>query len=215
MTGARRQARQRTAVAVIFSLLGHAVVVFLIALDLDNGPGDESLAPVVNVSLTPLNLPIERLRRRPDKRPPPSRPTPRIAPRPLTDAPVFPLAAGPASPSPGPSSAPDAETPADLPTALRTGCVGKRGLEADKRVDCKLEIWTVLDSKGRKSLQVDTIPADKRAQYDAVARRQARQREAVSRLGNHKSMDCPNANLGTGCLDEMLIPLFGGDAKDR
>jgi hypothetical protein len=96
----------------------------------------------------------------------------------------------------------------DLPAALRTGCIGKRGLELDARVDCKLEIWSVLDGKAPRDLG-DGIPEDKKAAYAAAAERQAARRAPVSQMGNAKANDCPQSNLGTGCASEIVLPLFG------
>lgn len=211
MAGRRMLARRRTAIAVSLSVAGHVAILVLIALDLDRGADEAVFAPPVEITLAPLERITERL-------PPSSSPPRTAAPPPrrlvpsgvLPSAPVTPYYA-PAAPSSAPQAAAAAE---DLPSALRTGCVGKRDLELDKRVDCKLEIWSVLDARSPRVLPGDTIPDDKQAKWDAVAARQARQRRPPAQLGNGASMGCPHANLGTGCLDDMLIPLIGSEARE-
>jgi hypothetical protein len=213
----RNAARRRTAVATTLSVAGHAVVVLMIAVDLDRGSEEPAFTPIVEVTLTPLDLRPERPpppsapKTRPSSPPPASPPQPRrvVPAGAVPSAPMAPYYA-PAAPSPAPPAAPAAE---DLPTALRTGCIGKRGLEAEARVDCKLEIWSVLDGKPARDLPGDTIPDDKQARWDVVAGQQARRRNGVRPGGNASTIDCPHGNLGAGCLSEMLIPLTGSAAK--
>ena len=52
------------------------------------------------------------------------------------------------------------------------------------------------------------IDPEKRRRYDLAAQNAARRRAPVSSLGNARDRDCPQANMGSGCVDEMLLPLF-------
>ena len=46
-----------------------------------------------------------------------------------------------------------------------------------------------------------------------AAGRQAAQRRPIAAMGNGSSMGCAHSNLGTGCVDDMAIPLLGSAAK--
>lgn len=209
MTGRRAEKRQRTAVAVSLSVAGHAAIVALIAFDLDRKSVAPAVPPTVEVSLAPLKRPIEQDKPRalPDLTSPLAR-RPAVAVTPLPPALAGPVQA-PVAPLAGPAPVPVDESPA----ALRTGCVGRRGLDTKARVDCKLEVWTFLDGKPPKEIPGDAIPDDKQEGYDTVARQQARGRRMVYPGGNSSTIGCPHGNLGAGCLDEMLIPLTGSAAK--
>jgi len=204
----RTAARRRTAIATGLSVAGHAAIVVLIALDLDRGAGERAVPSMVEITLTPP----ERI---PDRPPPPKQPPSAPRPRrPVASAMAPTVPASPLSIPAAPSSAPPAPPAGDdLPTALRTGCIGKRDLDAEARIDCKLEIWSVLDHKPRLVLPGDTIPDDKQAAWDVVARAQSRKRANFRPGGNATTIGCPQGNLGAGCLDEMLIPLIGSEAK--
>lgn len=216
MSDRRTAARRRTAIATTLSVAGHAVVVLMIALDLDRGSEEPAFAPTVEVTLTSL----EERPDRPRPRSSPSKPQPPAAPpRPrrvvpagvLPSAPVVPYYA-PAAPT---SAAPSEAAGQDLPTALRTGCVGRRGLATEARVDCKLEIWSVLDRSPPKALPGNAIPDDKESDWERVARRQDYRRRGLRPGGNASTIGCPQGNLGAGCLDEMLIPMTGAAARNR
>lgn len=209
MAKGRMAARRRAGIATGLSVAGHALVIVLIALDLDRGEDETVPPPVVEIDLSPLRLEPE---------PRPASPPPAAPPRAPRDTPHAVLPALSASPAPSPVSPAPAPPPTapiaeDRPTAFNAGCVGRRDKELDRRIDCKLEIWSVLGRTPARPLPGDTIPDEKQAAWDVVARQQARRRAGVRPGGNASTIDCPHGNLGAGCLSEMLIPLIGSDAK--
>lgn len=215
MSQARNAARRRTAIATGLSVAGHAAILVLIALDLDTGREEPAFAPTVEVTLTPL----EERPDRPRPKSAPSSPPPAAPPRPRRLAPAGVLPSAPVAPYYAPaaptSAAPSEAAGHDLPTALRTGCVGRRGLATEARVDCKLEIWSVLDAKPPRDLPGDTIPDDKESDWERVARAQDYRRRGLRPGGNASTIGCPQGNLGAGCLDEMLIPMTGSAARNK
>lgn len=211
MVKGRTAARRRTAIATGLSVAGHALFLVVIALDLDRGETASVPPPIVEIDLSPLRLEPE---------PEPASPPPAAPPRAPRDTPQSVLSALPAPPAPGPVSpapAPSPTAPAaeNRPTALNTGCIGRRDQELDKRIDCKLEIWSVLDGTPRRELRGNTIPDDKELDWQRVARRQDYRRRGLRPGGNASTIGCPQGNLGAGCLDEMLIPMTGSAAKRK
>ena len=208
MTGKRTGARRRTAIALVLSLAGHAAIFALLILDLDDGVGGPPAPPAVEVVL--MDAP---------RRPPPDPREAAASPaQPSADQPAPRRTAMTGAPSPsgtgmaasggaGESAAPQADA-----SGIRFGCVGLRIKDKDERVDCILDRWATLDGRPARELG-PAIPAEKLAEYAATARRQAAQRRPIAAMGNRSSMGCAHSNLGTGCVDDMAIPLLGSAAE--
>lgn len=202
-------ARRRVAIAVALSIVGHACVIAVLAIGLDREADVFAEQPVVEVSFVRLEQPPPKQAR---EDPPKTGGSPlpsdlavrQEAPQPAPYALPSPIVA---APGPAPPAA-----PAEKPSEFRAGCIGKRGGK-EESVDCKLEVWSFFDGKPAREISGDDIPADKKVAYAAAARRQAHQRSKPAQLGNGASMGCPQANMGAGCLDDMLVPLTGSRAR--
>ena len=103
MASGRAAARRRAGIATALSVAGHALVVILIALDLDRGQTEAVPPDIVEIDLARLHLEPETQ---------PAEPPPAAPPRAPRDTPQAVLPALPAPPAPGPVS----PSPAPPPT---------------------------------------------------------------------------------------------------
>lgn len=215
----RRKATERV-IACVVSITGHGVIIWLLAYNLQDHPPVADI-PVVELTLLPsLAPPSPAARAKTMAAVAPSAPQPSMT----TVAAAAPVSApmearsdaGPAPiPGSGAGSGSAVEAGQNLAgrAALDFTCIVANGktLTPAQRQKCLGDYSSTAAPRDYGVL----IPADKRAEYDAVARRQARRRQWPSNFGNGASMGCPQANLGSGCLDDMLIPLTGSAAKAR
>jgi hypothetical protein len=215
----RRRATERV-IACAVSIAGHGLVVWILAQSLENHPPPTDLPVVEMTLLPPLEPPSPAAR---PKMATPARPAASNAPTTAVEASAPTLVPMEAQPSaapaqtlgsgtgPGPAAG-EGQGASDR-AALDFTCVTAAGktLTPGQRRKCLGDYSAPASPRDYGAL----IPADKRAEYDAVARRQARRRQWPSNFGNGASMGCPQANLGSGCLDDMLIPLTGSAAKAR
>lgn len=215
----RRRATERV-IACAVSVAGHGLVIWILAQSLEDRPGRADLPVVEMTLLPPLEVPSPAARQ---KIATPVGPAASNAPTTAVEASaptLVPMEAQPsaalAQPSgsgAGPGPAAGEGQGASNRAALDFTCVAAAGktLTPSQRRKCLGDYSLPTPPRDYGAL----IPADKRAEYDAVARRQARRRQWPSNFGNGASMGCPQANLGSGCLDDMLIPLTGSAAKAR
>lgn len=193
-----RGGRERTIVLAL-SILGHGVVLGLLAATRGMAPGLMTPSPVIEVQIVPAYVPVAPPRPAP-KRAAPSSPapntfSPRLSRRPADEAPIAPLMA-PQSPAAAPALEPGVRA------ALRGGALGcanpdALGLDSQARARC-------LERLGAGARETAFIPAplskQKQADFDsAAARKEAdrQYREAQIPPGLSTS-DAPGGITGLG-----------------